>query len=369
MIRRGVWVPEGCGVRDDVAFQIAEHEMRRKPHEPRSYEWRGWKSAEWITDTPVRDGEDASYQLSSLYALSLRWGDIAKEFVICHKKPQLLRNFVNQWLGETWEVSRTKSDPEKVGERLRSSTPRGIVPEGGLYLTFQCDRQDGFVVWSVMAHGEEERAWLIDYGIALTLTELWDPVIRKHYPHADGGNALVPMAGIIDSGFNTKDTYDFCNAHPGIFPCKGASNDLGGQPYRVVTLEKSRTENEDQKLIHVGTDYWETELQERLTVRLPGEPGSLTLCFDASRDGEFLEQLCNGTLNDQTDTRGNTKLLWVKKDENIPNDFRDGVRYGLCLGKACLEEMGGVYPKRSEINTRSNPLIVPGHKRPDGRNW
>ena len=369
MIRRGVWCPEGCEVIDDEARIIAEHEIRRKPGEERLYDWRGWSKASWVSGNPTRDGEDASYQLSSLYALSLSWGDIAKEFVVCHKKPQLLRNFVNQWLGETWEMTRTKSDPEKVGERLRGETERGIVPEGGLYLTFQCDRQEGFVVWSVLAHGEEERAWLVDYGIAQTLTELWDTVIRKHYKHADGGPALVPMAGIIDSGFNTKDTYDFCNSHHGMFPCKGASNDMGGQPYRIVVLGRSNTGIEDQKLVYVGTDFWETELQERLTVRLPGEPGSLTLCAEASRDGEFLEQLCNGTLDDRTDTRGMSKLLWVKKDENIPNDFRDGVRYGLCLGKACLDELGGVYPKRIGEKVNKVPEVIEGLKMEDGREW
>ena len=373
MVRRGVWCPEGCTVDDVEALRIAEHEIARDIGEPRLYQWSGWSSAPWIIGTPVRDGEDESYQLSSLYALSLRWGDIAKEWVTCYKKPQLLRNFINQWLGETWEASHSKTTPEKVGEALRTDVPKKLIPEWGLFLTFQADRQaadGGFIVWSVMAHGTGEKSHIVDYGISKTLDDIWDSVIRHQYHHKDEGNPMAPVVGVIDSGAMTKDTYDFCNK-PGrehIFPCKGSSISLG-MPYKIVRLSQSKTEIDGQRLVHVDTDFWETDLQNRLDNLKPGEDGSLSLCVEASHDGEFLEQMCNGCLTDAVDNRKNAKLMWIKKDENIPNDFRDQVRYGLCIAKAWIDDRAGKYPSRSQINTRARTVISAGDSRPDGRGW
>jgi len=59
---------------------------------------------------------------------------------------------------------------------------------------------------------------------------------------------------------------------------------------------------------------------------------------------EFIGELCNATMADKVDQRGNAKLLWVKKNEADPNDFRDATRYGLALA-ALIVESGGVPPE------------------------
>jgi hypothetical protein len=60
-------------------------------------------------------------------------------------------------------------------------------------------------------------------------------------------------------------------------------------------------------------------------------------------------------LTDKLDTRGNAKLLWVKKDEGVHNDFRDAIRYGLALG-ALIVESGGVH----DVATRTTQDV--GHE-------
>lgn len=368
MIRRGVWCPEGAEVIDKVALKITEHELRRPIGGKRSYVWSGWKSAPWIKGRAVRDGEEASYQLSSLYALSLRWGDLAKEFVKCHKKPQKLRNFVNQWLGETWEASRSKTDPEKVGERLNNTLPRGVVPVWGRFLTVAVDRQQrdgGFVVYEVMAHGPSEsgsgepRAAVIDFGERSKLVDLWEDVIRRKYEHADGGPPLIPEITLIDSGWDTKHTYSFCNAHPGTLAIKG-SDSLQELPYQLKVLEAKniRTGADGQRLLHIATDFWEEDLQDRLDAKLPGEEGCLELCEHAARHEEFLKQLCNGTLGLKVDRRGSERKLWIKKDgEDSSNDHRDTTRYNLCAGKLELDHRKGIWPERKKEERETRPRV------------
>lgn len=141
---------------------------------------------------------------------------------------------------------------------------------------------------------------------------------------------------------------------------------MSGLPYRIAPIASG--ENRGQLLFLVNTDYWETDLQSRLDDRTPGEPESLSLCAGAEGDLEFLHQLCNATLADKLDNRGNAKLLWVKKDESAPNDLRDAVRYGIALATAWVEENGGC-PQRSAISTQSPLVVNPGERRPDGRSW
>ena len=145
---------------------------------------------------------------------------------------------------------------------------------------------------------------------------------------------MTPLLSAADSGYDTKTTYDFCNTHKSVIPCKG-EGDIGGKPYRLGEIQ--RGENEGQLLFGVNTDYWETDLQARLDERLPGEQGALTLCVEAAHDMEFLTEICNATLADKIDHRGNAKLLWIRKDENSPNDLRDCIRYGLALGQLIVE--------------------------------
>jgi phage terminase large subunit GpA-like protein len=353
MMMRGVWIPAGCEPNHDEA-------MTARDYAP--------DDLSWMRGEPHRWGADYGCQISVFYALFHGWGQIAADFVGKCKNPAKLRQWINEDKGETWEPRRSKSTPERVGERLKTSIPRGVCPSWGRLLTVTIDQQaadGGFRLWVVMAHGVDWRSHVVDYGLCLTLEEIWANIVAKGYTHADGGNEISPRAVSADSGWNTKATYDFCNQHPGMVPCKGANTDLGGKPYKLNAVQDG--DHQGQLLFTVATDYWETDLQARLEDRTQEEAQSLTLCAGADRDGEFLEQLCNATIDDRIDSRGNAKLLWVKKDENAANDFRDAIRYGLALAVCYADENGG-FPARSEVRTKRS-VINAGETRPDGRGW
>jgi len=324
MLRRGVWAPDGCTVNRDGQ----------------------------IVGTAINAGSDVVGfgPLPSWYALTETWGSFARAWIRAKKRPRDLQDVVNSYMAETWETRQKRTAPEIVGKRITGQTPAGTVPVGGLFLTVSVDRQKsegGFNVWVVLAHGADERVWQVDHGLAKTLDDLWGDdehpgPMRKLYPHADGGTGLVPCLNGVDSGWDTKATYDFANAHPSVLALKGSTTDLGGKPYDLKTLgERTRTEAEGQALLHVNTDFWETSLQWRLDNTLAGEAGSLTLAAGSDRDVEFLSQLCNAMLApDKTDTRGESKLFWVKREESKPNDFRDAIRYGICLGRVWTDAEG-----------------------------
>lgn len=314
MLRAGVWVPDGCTITPDGKIH--------------------GKALKHGSDT-VGFGP-----LASWYALTETWGNFARLWIQAQKRPRELQDVVNSYMGETWAPRKSKTTPEIVGEKLRSTINSGIVPDGVKFLTCTIDRQaaeGGFVKWVILGHGIESRAFLIAYGYGDSLEAIWEPVVRQQYKRTGRLPGLSPVLSAVDSGYATKKTYDFCNTHLGILACKG-EGEMAGKPFRLGEIE--RGDNEGQLLLGVNTDYWETDLQSKLDERLPGEPGSLTLCLEASHDIDFLTELCNATLADKFDARGNVKLFWEKKDENTPNDFRDAIRYGLALGQL-IDENGG----------------------------
>jgi len=344
MLRAGVWVPNGCTITPDGT----------------------------IHGKALKEGSDVVGfgPLASWYALTETWGNFARLWIQAQKRPRDLQDVVNSYKGETWAIRKSKSTPEKVGIKLRTDIPRRLLPDWTRLVTVTIDQQrsdGGYRLWVCLAHGINRAAHVVDYGLCQHLEEVWDRHIRSPYQHEDGGNPMMPHAAAADSGWDTKKTYDFCNAHNGMLPLKGSSGDIsGGLPYKVAEVESGQYKG--QSLFTVNTDFWETDLQARLDERDPGEDESLSLCAGADGDFEFLEQLCNGTLTDRVDGRNQAKLLWVKKDESLPNDYRDAVRYGLCLAHAYIDENGG-YPPRSNVWTQSKTVVNSGTQRPDGRNW
>lgn len=354
MMNRGVWVPQGCEVDHERAM-----DARQLAPDDQS----------WLRGKPVNWGSDYGCQISVFYALFHGWGDIVDDFLSKCKKPKDLQQWINEDKGETWEAKKSKSTPEKVGEKLKTDIPRRILPDWARLVTVTIDQQaadGGFRLWVVMAHGLNRSAHIVDYGMSQSLDEIWNTHIRNPYQHLDGGNPMMPHAAAADSGWDTKKTYDFCNAHPGMLAIKGSSTDLGGMPYRLAEVESG--DYAGQQLLTVNTDFWETDLQARLDERIPREADSLALCAGSESDIEFLSQLCNGTIGDKIDNRGNAKLHWQKKDENIANDFRDAVRYGLALAHTYIDQNGG-FPLRSNVYTRAKTVVNAGTTRPDGRAW
>jgi phage terminase large subunit GpA-like protein len=310
ILRDGSWVPDGCSI----------------------------SSSGVISGVPVNERSDKAGfgPLASWYSLTETWGEFAKRWVTAKRSPRLLQDVVNSYMGETWERRQSKTKEETIGQRLNGKFPRGHVPVGVEFIVVGVDRQkrDGGVCpWVVLGHGSENRSWVIDYGMSATLPLVWENAIRQQWP-LDGreGMMIATMSG-IDSGWQAIQTYDFCAEHPDLLiAVKGSSGDLGGRPYDEKTLEEGR-KGAGQKLIHINTDAWEEDLQNRLDTLLANEPGALTLCQEAAFDAELLSQLCNGELKDVVDSRGIAKMLWVVRDKEVPNDYRDCIRYALCLGK------------------------------------
>jgi phage terminase large subunit GpA-like protein len=318
MMRAGKWAPEGCSV-----------DMQGR-----------------VVGEAKRDGEIWGGQLSSLYSLQLRWGDVAAKFVNVIGRPASLRMFVNGWLGETWDPHPPKNKPEEVGERLATDVPRGVIPIWATWLFAAVDIQGDHYVWVVVACGPGERIALVDDGEAETLDWIAENVIKKRLPHQDAGGPLWPAVTLVDSGFRTADIYRFCQKFRGtphkVMPCKGANTDCGGEAFEVKTIgvnegTSARTKKaliiagRGLKRIRVNPYYYEPLLQDQLDNKNPGEDGGLSLHAEAGDDIELLKDLCNGAESNTPSKSDPNRHLWIKPRESDPNDKRDALgKYARC---------------------------------------
>lgn len=324
MMRRGVWCPEGAEVNHKKALKIAEAIIQNIDN----HKWTGWANAQWIKGSPIRDGQDASYQLSSLYALSLGWGDIAQEFVKSYKVSQWLRNFVNQWLGETWEIVERKTTWEELGQRIIVNVPRNVVPAGFNLVTMGIDKQQDHFVAVVDAWKSPRTSHTLHYGVFSSLEELRKRLMDGEFVKESGG-AIPIQCTLIDGRYRPNDVYAFCvemvRQGRGVYPAFGSPNSMGVE-CRKAKLGDTTT-MPGFPCVHVDVISTNDFIENQLHSLRPGDPGSTSLYQGSLADHQdFLEQLLNDALVSKIDSNNYVKEVWNRIDENMPNDYRDAKR-------------------------------------------
>ena len=336
MMRRGVWCPEGCTVRGDVA--LAMMSSRDRPL------WKGWKNAPWVDGVPLRDGEDASYHLSTLCALKLPlWGDFAKRFLRVCTKQRSLQTFVNQWFAETFEPTERKTTWQQLAEKIASTTPRGMVPAGFGLVTIGVDKQQDSYPYVVDAWANGRRSHTVAYGVAANVDEL-NAVITADWACETGGTLRAGMT-LIDSGYRPGEVHDFvAELHQTQVPvhaCRGANKPLNA--YYLRRRNSKKSSNPGKWVIWVDTQMTQDFIDRQLHVLKVGDAGAMTVFEGAVADHQdFCEQLLNDAPVSKIDGTNNVAESWNRIDDEIPNDMRDARRYAFVA--MMLKTRGALIP-------------------------
>lgn len=325
---------------------------------------------------PRRDVHVWSSELSALYSLRIRWGDIAARFVRSRRSPGRRKAWVQLTLGQNYQAEDMLTDEDLLSQKLagRGDIARGMVPKWGRFLVLVSDVQKAGFPWTAIAVGDRDRSHLVDWGTAYSWEEI-DELLAREYAHADGGPPMRALICGVDSsdGNRTKEIYRWCaakcSASRPVLPVKGSSGDLAGKPYQLSILgrtgrarRRTAQQHTGQQLLLVNTDQWEDTLQGAL------ESGDLGACTPATKDRDLLAQLLNATYEERTDRRGRTSVLWRRRDESEPNDFRDAAKYSLCLAQYVLDLRRGQWPPRNPgAGTPRRGLRVRPITGPDGQ--
>ena len=267
----------------------------------------------WIAAKPFKG--HASFYAPEIASTFRRLRDIVTSYI---DKLTIgdLQSFVNVSLGWPYE-SGEKVDPDSLMARREEYAAQ--VPAAGLYLTAGVDMQQDRLECEVVAWGEGEESWSIDYRVFWgdpLAGDVWDELedyLASPFQHETG--ALLPIsATCVDTGGTsgmTQAAYDWLKGKTGrrIFGTKG----VGGWGRAIVEKpQRKQSGNRARKvdLFLVGVDEAKLVTQRRLAVVKPG-PGYMHFPHDRGED--WFKQLTAERLNVRY-VKGQPVREWIKPD-------------------------------------------------------
>lgn len=275
-----VWIAcQGCGV---------AIEERHKPHMLRH--------GRWVARAPFRG--TAGFWLNELYSPWSTWRQVRDAFLAAKDSPEMLKVWTNTAMAEVWTDDVGKgADWQDIAARRYPYIEAGkpiTLPDGALYLTLAFDVQDDRLEGEIIAHGDGEESWGIEY-VRLEgdpgRPELWDRAsqhLSRSFQRADGAVLQIAACGVDSGGHYTQQVYAWARKHAGlVYAMKGAN--MIGRP--IVEASKSLMREHGIRLYMVGTDTCkELIVNSRLQITAPG-PGYCH--FPASYPDEYFRMLCS----------------------------------------------------------------------------
>ena len=282
-------------------------------------------------------------------ALVSRWvtlEQLVHEFVACNNEQAKLQPFQNTVLG--WP---SRNTGQEVGDL--SVSQRGLeydhthIPNDVIILTCGADVQIDRIEYEVLGHTAEGQTYSIYYGVVPgdtrdldTFRDFKKEINERLYVRLDGIKLDVVVT-LIDSGFQTKTVYKFCDESKveRIYASKG----IGG-PRTMVTLSKSSF---GATFYRLGVDIFKEQLYNNL--QLTDETKVGYCFFPKGRDQEYFIQLCQSeTRTSVVDNRGQRYWHYEKKNKNQANEALDCRIYAM----AAYEIIRPVAKKNAEYNIK-----------------
>jgi len=364
MLRRGVWAPEGHDIPVDA-------DCDQRPVL--------WGQRE----TPAAVG----FQLSSLYSPALGWGDMAVEFLRCGSDPRKLQNFRNSWEALPWAPEVELTSWSRVGQRLATTCPRGVVPPWAVALTAGADIGKRELHYVIRAWAKDERSQLVeegcidvDYasvdlrgairGLGYTVCERDFPVLTA--PEKSESMRVRMMT--IDAGWpeSSLHVYEISN-ELGIHRCraiKGATQSTGARaPWQVTYTDTApatghKLTSGGQRLFLIDSPYWQGWLNGKIRMEnKPDEPGAWML--HATPHEDYLRQICNVVVRSNRSRRGRPVYEYVVHNTTIGAHYHDCEYYaavaadmlGIRRIARAVAARGGATPEKK--SNREGKYYVP----------
>lgn len=283
-----------------------------------------FKNGQWIASKPENSNpEIVGYHISTLYSPDgwTSWKDIARMWDEAKNNEADKKTFTNTILGETYKADIDVPAWESIYDR-REHYPLNVPPKDVCFLTCGVDVQKDRLELEVVGWARGKQSYSIDYRVIIGDTAgqaVWqdlDKVLNEFWMREDGVKMNVRVM-TIDTGYNTKYVYDYCNRQDAtrVLPIKGqdAQNIMVAAP-RAVHISSNGKKIDNVKVWHVGVSLIKSELYGWLRLRR-SEDGTYPMgyCHFPQYDEYHFKSLTAEVLERQTDSKGYVKFVWVNK--------------------------------------------------------
>ena len=288
------------------------------------------KAGVWIPEDPSLGERVRGYHLSALYSPHgmYSWTQSVVRFLRAQGRPNRLRVWVNQDLGETWKDKGDAPDWQRLFE-LREAYPMAVVPRGGVVLTAGVDIQADRFEYEVVAWGLGLESWSVSYVVHPcdpTKADSWvelDRLLSREYPFADGGPPSRLAGVAVDTGYEAQKIYAWARRYgksARLFLVKGRTGTHVpvGTPTAVDVEVGGRRLKRGVRLWPVDVGVLKEELYENLGLRPPvevGQPHPEGFCHFPQYGVEFFKALTAETLVRRRLKGGRVVLDWEKTRE------------------------------------------------------
>lgn len=179
---------------------------------------------------PCRPPRRVGLHIWAAYSPQRAWSDIVREFLsataaLGRGDMGPMQLFVNETLGETWEVKGDRTEDHVLQQRAEPY-PLKTIPVGGLVLTAGVDLQRDRWEISVWAWARGLESWLVDHHVIEGNPASdgdWDELTRYlqgRFVQAWHGGSIGISAISIDSSDQTQTVYNWVRRVSGILPVR-----------------------------------------------------------------------------------------------------------------------------------------------------
>lgn len=256
------------------------------------------------TGMPTRPPKHVGLQVWSAYSPQRSWESIVREFIAALeslKKGDVgpMQLFVNETLGETWELQGDRTDEHELQARAEPYA-LGVVQDGGLILTAGIDVQRNRWEIGVWAWGRGLESWCIEHKIIegnAASDEDWEQLttwLQRRYVQAWHGGTMGISSISIDSSDQTQAVYNWARKMTGILPvraikgAKEANKPIKNPATAQEVNWRGKRWPKGLKLWPVGVNTAKDLLLGQLAIDKPG-PGYVHTSDQLER--EWYEQL------------------------------------------------------------------------------
>lgn len=319
---------------------------------------REWKegTGDWIAKYP--ENPKKGFHLNALASPWEDWATIVREFLKAKKDKELLKVFVNTYLGESWEEDEgEKMEDEQLFKRRERYHCE--VPEGVLLLTAGVDVQDDRLEVEVVGWSHGFESWGIYYKVFIGDpgdTDVWnrlDDFLLRPFYYESGEGICIASVCVDSGGHYTTETYKFTKPRENrrVFSIKGVGG--YGKPF-IGTVTKNN--NEKARLLSLGVDSGKEKIYSRLKVEFEGPK----YChFPIEDDRGYNEQYFKSLCSEKRVTRlhkGIKRFEWKKITKR--NEGLDLRNYAMAAAEILdpdfevLERASGDYYARPKGGTK-----------------
>lgn len=281
-----------------------------------------------------------SFWLNGFSSPWLTWSEIMREWLEARGNAVREQVVYNTRFGLSYQL-RGEYDDENVFLNRREDYAAEL-PQGVLLLTAAVDVQANRLEYEVCGWGNGEECWGVLRGVIrgapnqIATWQALDEILDREYKFANGA-ALKVARTFIDSGYSTREVYDYCRARAvnGRFPIKGMGT--VGIP---LLYKYGQPKNSGVILTVLGVNDGKQSIFSRLGVDKPGAQ-----YFHFPRDDEYLGKrgydavYFKQLISEHRVIRksaGVLSVVWEPITKDARNESLDIRVYALAAMKSCI---------------------------------